>query len=309
MRFFLCLCFSVVMFANVAFGTDSGSANVNNNNNNISIDDSNKAISNGQYTNYGGGSITQNFESSIQLPGTLNAQAVPPTLFAFQGLPAQVTGIPLLSRNFFSTVYHEVSIGCSKGTKIIYNGAKLPKRGGNDKRIVACNFNGIAKGEVVGSITIQSRKDRADEVDVPTLLYDAVHFVNCVHELKGYNLTLLSIPNTITYASGVDARGSGFSISPLLSGLFEMAHMMGGVAAGYSRNGGVTVPTAIVGCTFLIVAETDNSGIVNIASAYSRPAEPAPVVAPKVENTGNGMNGNSHGSLKKKKYEAAQAMR
>ncbi|NTW82524.1 MAG: hypothetical protein HGB36_04055 [Chlorobiaceae bacterium] len=298
------------MFANVAYA-DGANANVNNNNNNISIDDSNKAIATGtfQFSNYGGGGITQNFESSIQLPGTLNAQATAPTLFAFQGLPAQVTGIPLLSRNFFSTVYHDVSIGCSKGTKIIYNGAKLPKRAGNDNRIVACNFNGVAKGEVVGSITIQSRKDRADEVDVPTLLYDAVHYVNCVNELKGYNITLLSIPNTITYASGVDARGSGYSVSPLLSGLFQMAHMMGGLAAGYSKSGGVTIPTAIVGCTFLIVAETDNSGIVNISSTYNRHVEPAPVIAPKVDDTGNGMSGNNRGSVKKKKYEAAQAMR
>jgi hypothetical protein len=309
MKVFSRFCLSVVMIAIAAFadinsacaGTGSGTgttttndnSNSNINSNIISIDDSNKAIAGGSFSNFGGGSISQNFESSIPLPVTAVAPSSLPTLFSLQGLPAQVTGIPMLSKNFFTTLNHDVAIGCSRGTKIIYNGSRPPEHAENENRSVVCNFNGVANGEVVGSITIQSRKDRADEVDIPTLIYDATHYINCVRELKGYNITLLTIPNTITYASGIDSRGTGYSVSPLVSGLFNAAHMMAGLATGYSKSGGVTIPTAIVGCTFLVLIDSNNAGVVNVTGNYNRP-EP-------VMNTETGANGNGNG---RKKYEA-----
>jgi len=202
-------------------------------------------------------------------PGVVTGPIASPTLFSIQGLPAQVKGFPMLTKNFFSTAKHDVTIGCSRGTKIIYNGADINKRKGVKERKISFSFNGISEGEVVGSITIQSRKNKADEVDFPTLIHDASNYINDVDELKGYNITLLSLTEALTYTLGVDTKTAGYALSPFVSGFINgPAGVLSGLASGASKSGGVTVPTATIGGTFLVLIDSENSRKVNISNNY-----------------------------------------
>jgi hypothetical protein len=224
-------------------------------------------------------------------PGIIAAPVTSPTLFSVQGLPAQVKGFPLLTSYFFSTAYHDVAIGSSDGTKIVYNGAKVKEHEENEDRKIYFNFNGYAEGEVVGSITIQSRKNKADEVDVPTLIFDATHYIDQVKELRGYNVTLLSLTNTLTYSMGVDTRSTGLAASPFVSGFINgPAGVLAGITPSIARSGGVTVPTAVIGCTFLVLIDSDNRKRVDIRASYGR--------MPLEED------GYTNGYNRKKKYEA-----
>lgn len=263
----------------------------------VETDNSNNstAQSEGVFQNYSGGSVQQNFEGSTPvpyLPGVISAPAISPTLFSLKGFPAQATGLPLLSKVLFPIEYHDVATGKSNGTRIVYNGSRVPERKKrNRKRSVFVDFSGVGEGEIVGSITIQSRKNKADEVDIATLIYDATQYIRDVDRLKGYDLTLLTLSNTLTYTLGVDAKSSGFSLSPVLSGFIEgPAGILAGLSGGATKSGGVTVPTALVGCTFLVLADTENSSVVDITHCYSS----------KQEDSGNG-NGNS-----RKKYKATE---
>lgn len=251
-----------------------------------------QANSDGLFYNYSGGHVTQNFEASKQIPympGTPSVSTTPPTLFSQKGLPAQVAGMPTLYKNTFAPQYHDVTIGKSRGTKIIFNGKRLPKQDKKDRNIYF-DFNGVARGEIVGSVTIQARKNKGDEVDLTTLVYDATNYIKDVRELKGYDLTLLTISKTITYSMGVDGGGSGFSASPVGSGLTNGATgLLLGLATGFSKSGGVTVPTALVGCTFLVVADTGTNRVVNLTPNGD-----------ELEANGNG------NSTKRKKYEAVK---
>ncbi|WP_225739493.1 hypothetical protein [Chlorobium phaeovibrioides] len=202
-------------------------------------------------------------------PGVVTGPIASPTLFSIQGLPAQVKGFPMLTKNFFSTAKHDVTIGCSRGTKIIYNGADINKRKGVKERKISFSFNGISEGEVVGAITIQSRKNKADEVDFPTLIHDASNYINDVDELKGYNITLLSLTEALTYTLGVDTKTAGYALSPFVSGFINgPAGVLSGLASGASKSGGVTVPTATIGGTFLVLIDSENSRKVNISNNY-----------------------------------------
>lgn len=277
-----------VVVASDVLGTEIGMTNNNTNESNST------ALSEGVFNNNSGGSVSQNFEAATPipyLPGAISPVASSPTLFSIQGLPAQVAGLPLLSKNYFPASLHDVAIGSSGGTKIIYNGATLPNRPERKERNITMNFSGLAEGELVGSITIQSRKNKADEVDVATLMYDAAQYVNTLKELKGYNIILLTMKNTMTYALGVDARSSGFSLSPLVSGLINgPTGVIAGLASGFSKAGGVTVPTALVGCTFLILVDGNNSRLINLTSNYN--------IQENSETNGNG--------TLRKKYEAVK---
>ncbi|WP_331562111.1 hypothetical protein [Chlorobium sp.] len=246
----------------------------------------------------GVGNFSQTFEASDNspyMPGTVGAPVLGPTLFNIIGRPAQVNGIPILANNFFSAAVHDLDIGRSRGTKIIYNGALLPEKADNKDRRVSFDFSGQTTGEIIGSITIQSKKSKADEVDVPTLIYDATQYIAQRKDLKGYNITLLSIQKGISYGLGVDAKGDGFSLSPVLSGLINgPAGLLAGAASGFSKASGVTVPTGIVGCTFLVVADTENGRPININENYSRGFS-------DVEVSEANQNGNG-----KKRYEATK---
>lgn len=186
-----------------------------------------------------------------------------------KGLPMQVKGFPMLTKNFFSTKNHDVAIGRSRGTKIIYNGADVRKRKGVKERQISFNFYGLSEGEIVGSITIQSKKNKADEVDFPTLIHDAANYIENVKELKGYNITLLSLTEALTYSLGVDTRATGFALSPFVSGFVNgPAGVLAGAASGVSKSGGITVPTATIGGTFLVLIDSEKSRTVNISGNY-----------------------------------------
>jgi len=198
-------------------------------------------------------------------PGAVTAPVTSPTLFNLQGLPAQIKGFPVITSNFFSTVYHDVSKGKSGGTKIIYNAAKV--KGGIKKkdRKIYFDFDGMNQGEVVGSITIQSRKTRADEVDIPTLIYDATNYIDDVRELRKFDVTLLSTTNNISYTLGVDTDSEGLAVSPYATGFVNgAAGALTGLLLGGSKSGGVTVPTATLGCTFLVLVDSEENRRVNL---------------------------------------------
>jgi hypothetical protein len=259
-----------------------------------------------QSTSGGGvgiGSVSQVFEGSKvppPMPNSITGPVISPTLFSIIGQTAQMGGIPILSQNFYATTKHDVAVGCSRGTKIVYNGTRLPKKAELKDRKVNFSFNGIAEGEVVGSITIQSKKGRADEVDFPTLIYDATHYIAGVHDLRGYNVTLLSIPNAITVGMGVDSKSDGFSLSPLVSGLANGgAGALLGLASGYSNTGGVTVPNSIIGCTFLVLIDSDNSRHVDISQVY-KPNSPKEDVSNNGNNGKDGKQSDPPVKLKKK---------
>jgi len=241
------------------------------------------------------GSINQVFDASTPppyMPNSVTGPVISPNLFSIMGGTAQISGVPMLSNHFFSTAYHDVSIGNSKGTKIIYNGSLLPKKPEMKDRKVFFSFDGVAEGELVGSLTVQSRKGNADEVDFATLIYDATQYIGSKKELKGFNITLLSTHQAISSAMGVDSKSSGFSLSPLVSGLVNgPAGALLGLASGYSKTGGVTVPTSIVGCTFLVLVESENSRRIDIARNYK-----AGVPIMDAQSNGNGG----------KKYEATR---
>ncbi|WP_209019438.1 hypothetical protein, partial [Chlorobaculum sp. 24CR] len=280
----------VVFSADVYAATTTAEMTNNNTNNANST-----ALTSAEYTNTFGGSVTQNFEASKMipyLPGTISPAATAPTLFSLQGLPAQVSGIPLLTKNIVYASRHDVALGSSGGTKVIFNATYPVPRAENKERNVYVNLNGIAKGEVIGSITVQSRKNKADEVDFSTLVYDARQYIAGVAELNGYNVVLLTLRNSVSFSLGVDSRASGLSLSPLVSGLLNgPAGAMVGLSSGFSTNAGETAPIARIGCTFLVLVDSEKSQIVDVRRDYSVP-EPA---------SANG-NGNNN-----KKYEAIQS--
>ena len=237
------------------------------------------------------------FEGNHAAPPMPNSVTGPtglPSLFNMIGRPAQVSGIPMQSKNFFSPTCHAVETGKSGGTKIVFNGSKPPVREDVKERDVFFDFSGVSRGELVGSITIQSKKGKADEVDLHTLIYDATQFVADVKELRGYDITLLSLPQAITWGLGVDSKGDGFSVSPLVSSLLNgPAGVLTGLASGFSQTGGVTVPTGIVGCTFLVLIDSDKTETIDIRHAYAN---------------GNG-NGDSNGEGNGKKLEAIKSQK
>ncbi|NTV01588.1 MAG: hypothetical protein HGB04_02225 [Chlorobiaceae bacterium] len=231
----------------------------------------------------------------------MTAPVASPTLFTTQGLPAYVKGLPLMLGNLFGPVKHDVAIGCSHGTKIIYNGAEVSSRPERKDRKILFSFDGVSEGEVVGSITIQSRKNAAEEVDIPTLIYDAGRYVGELKELRGYDITLLSIPTTVTFMQGVDTRTHGVAASPYVSGFVDgPGGALVGVVPSVSKSGGVSVPTAVIGCTFLVLVDGERSRRVDIRPSYM-PAAPSQVPAvgqPTTEKR------NSKQTIRKKKFEA-----
>jgi hypothetical protein len=277
-----------VMSADVFADT---TATMTNNNENTATS---TALSNAEYSSIFGGSVSQNFEASKMipyLPGAVSPTATAPTLFSLQGLPAQVSGIPLLTKNIIYASHHNVALGSSGGTKVIFNATFPTPRPENKARNIYLNLDGVANGEVIGSITVQSQKNKADEVDFSTLLYDARQYVSGIRELKGYNVTLLTMRNSVSFSLGVDGRASGFSLSPVASGLFNgPAGAIVGLSSGFSTNGGETAPIARIGCTFLVLVDSDRSSVVDVRGDYSR----------QDQSSANG-NGNN-----KKKYEAIQ---
>jgi len=293
MKRLLLLSLAVLLTGNVALGAyPTSAASIGD----ITTDNSNtaNAISDGLFYNYSGGSVSQNFEASQPipyLPGTPGVAATAPTLFSLQGFPAQIKGLSLLTKNLIYASYHDVAMGASKGTKIIFNGSFPAPKPPKAERSVYVSLDGVARGEVVGSLTIQSRKEKGDEVDFSTLVYDARQYIAKLQKLDGYDVTLLTIPNTVSYALGVNGKSSGVTVAPLVSGLINgPLGAMAGLASGFSSNGGITTPTGLIGCTFLVLVHSDKSQYVNLT--------PNGIVPEENESHGNGNN--------RKKYEATQ---
>jgi len=282
------LCVYVVLSASGFAATTVDMTNNNTNNANST------ALTSAQYTSTFGGSVTQNFEASKMipyLPGAISPAATAPTLFSLQGLPVQVSGIPLLTKNIVYASHHDVALGCSGGTKVIFNATYPAPRPENKQQNIYVNLDGLANGEVIGSITVQSRKNKADEVDFSTLLYDARQYLAGVSALNGYNITLLTLRNSVSFSLGVDSRASGLSLSPLASGLLNgPTGAIVGLSSGFATNAGETAPIARIGCTFLVLVDSDKSQIVDIRNDYTAPEQGS--------SNGNGNN--------KKKYEAIQ---
>lgn len=242
-------------------------------------------------------SVDLTFEGSDippYMPNTIAAPVVSPTLFNLMGKPAQIAGLPVLSRYFFSTAYRDVDLGESGATKVIFNSAKIEKRESNEGRRVKFDFNGRANGRVIGSLTVQSKKQKGDEVDLPSVIYDATQYISCQETLKGYDVLLLSAPELISYSVGVDANSKGVSMSPVVSGLINgPLGALTGLASGYSNTGGVTVPTALVGCTFLVVLEEGEKYPIDLGTCFGR--------------SGNGEGGDGEGNgTKRKQYESTK---
>lgn len=246
-------------------------------------------------------------------PGIITAPIASPTLFTTQGLPAYVKNLPVILSNLFDAEHHDFSFGCSRATQIIYNSVDVPKRPELKKRKIEYSFYGVGEGEIIGSLTIQSRKNAAENVDIPTLVYDASRYINDRRDLKGYNITLLSHSQTLTYMLGVDTRANGVSVSPFFAG-FPNGNVGPevGIVPSASKSGGVTMPTAVIGCTFLILVDGPKSQHVDIrqtrmpdaASQQQVGAAPAgelPLLSvPSPE-------GNSRKKeIRKKKYEAQE---
>lgn len=231
-------------------------------------------------------------EASPPMPGSVTGPTGLPSLFSIMGRPAHLGGLALQSKHQFSPTCHCVETGKSGGTKIIFNSSKPAERKDVKERDIFFDFSGVSRGELVGSITIQSKKGKADEVDLNTLIYDATQFAADVSVLRGYDITLLTVPQAITWGIGVDSKGEGFSVSPLISSLLNgPAGVLTGLASGFSKTGGVTVPTGIVGCTFLVLIDNENSQTVDIRHAYAN---------------GNGKS-NGHAEGNGKKLEAIEA--
>jgi hypothetical protein len=257
----------------------------------------------------GSSNISMTFEAATQqpyMPGTISAPVVSPTLFSVLGKPAQIAGLPVLSQYFFSTSVHKVGRGASGSTKVIYNGAQLEQKKSSGERKIVFDFNGLAKGRVVGSLTVQSMKNSGDEVDLPTVIYDATHFIGSLKDLNGYDVLLLSYPDLISFGIGVDAKSKGLSLAPVLSGLINgPAGALTGLATGFSSTGGVTVPTAVVGCTFLIVLQDAEQKPIDLARCFGK-AMPG-VQVPEMKEIKEKPNGNGNGNgttVRKKEYEA-----
>ncbi len=240
-------------------------------------------------------SLDQKFEASDPvpyLPNSVSAPVISPNLFSLMGGTAQMHGVRMLADNFFSPVHYDHDTGDSGGTEIVFNSADLPRQASKKKRKLFFTFDGRANGELVGSLSIESKKGKAKKVDLSTLIHDAIDYIDNVRHLQGYNVTLLSSKDAISYGMGVDTKSGGFALSPLVSGLIKGPEsMIAGLASGFSKSGGVTVPTSIIGCTFLVLVESDKSSMVDITHNYR----------PELKNGDRHSNGNGG-----KKYEATK---
>jgi len=215
--------------------------------------------------------IQQIFEASeptAPMPLSVTAPVISPNMFGTSGTTAQVAGMPILAKDLFIQDVHDISTGRSRGTKIIYNGTKLPLRRWFNDRKIFFNFSGEAYGEIAGSITIQSKKNKTDEVDTSTLLYDVRQYIKSRTDLDGYTITLLTNPQILSCGLGVDSKSSGLALSPVVSGLVKgPAGIVAGLSSSIANAGGITIPASIVGGTFLVVVDGNNPQAITLVDS------------------------------------------
>lgn len=222
------------------------------------------------------------------MPGTVAGSGFSPNLFNIIGRTAQIGGLPLLSQTTFSKDILDVTDGISNNTNIIFTSARIPKRHRLKDRKVMCDLGGVGYGEVIGSLTIESKKDKTKKVDLSALIYDAVHYIQTVRNLRGYNITLLTSPEAISWIMGVDSKSDGLAIAPVLSGLVNGAEgVLLGLAGGPTHTRGITVPVSTIGCSFLVVIDSEKSKHIDISKPYV-----SEKIEIKPESSDNGNNKN-----------------
>lgn len=203
------------------------------------------------------------------LPGTIGGPSFSPTLFNIMGRTAQMGGLSLLSQTTFPKDVLDVTEGVSNNTTIVFTGAFIPEKPELKDRKVFCDLRGIGYGEVIGSLTIESKKNKTKKVDFSALVYDAVQYIKSVRYLRGYNITLLTSRDAISWSMGVDSNSNGIAIAPVLSKLINGPEgVLVGLSGGPSHTRGVTVPVSMIGCTFLVVIDSERGEHIDISKAY-----------------------------------------
>lgn len=216
--------------------------------------------------------IEQNYEATKPMPpmaGMVSGPVTSPSLFNIIGRPAHVTGLPLWSQTAFLSDTYDKSTGESGGTTIIYNGIDHTIEQGEGKGSLKLNFSGRAHGLLAGSITAESRMKKAQRIDFPTLLHDVGKYIRDIDSLKGHRVTLLTVPEAMSFSMGVDTESKGFSVGSTVSKFFDStAGILTGLSGGTASTGGLTAPHGTVGCTFLIVVESPDGKTIDINHTY-----------------------------------------
>jgi hypothetical protein len=216
--------------------------------------------------------IEQNYAASKPapaMPGMVTGPVFSPSLFSMVGRPANITGLPLWSQMLFIPDYHVTAKGDSNGTAIVYNGIQTDEEPGDGMQGITLNLSGVARGEIAGSITIESLKNQGRSIDFPTLLHDAAVFIKTRKELRNRKVTLLTVPEAMSFTLAVDSKSSGMSLGSALSRFFDGATgILGGIVGGASTSGGVTAPTGTVGCTFLLIVDSGHNRKIDITGSY-----------------------------------------
>jgi hypothetical protein len=216
--------------------------------------------------------LEQNYAASQPvpgMPGMVSGPVISPSLFNLIGRPAHITGLPLWSQILFIPDRNVETRGASGSTRIIFNGCNTGKHAAKGPGNISLNLSGVAAGEIAGAITIETREGRTRSVDFPTLIYDAADFIRHQNEFKESQVTLLSIPEAMSFTMGVDSKSNGISASSALSHFFDgTLGLLAGTSAGAASSSGTTSPTGSVGCTFLVVVNGEHNRTIDISSAY-----------------------------------------
>jgi len=135
---------------------------------------------------------------------------------------------------------------------------------------------GAVRGYVVGSLQVSAQGDDANTVNFNTLRTNAESMIagkRSEDRFKGYTVRLMAIPQMVAVNYGVDGKSKGFSLAPVVSGLFSGGPIgaistVAGLAAGASTSGGRNVYIAMEGTTFLVVMEHPDAPVVDVMQGY-----------------------------------------
>ncbi len=218
--------------------------------------------------------IEQNYAASEQLPampGMVTGPVTAPSLFSLIGRSAHITGLPLWSQMLFIPDTHIETTGKSGKTMIVFSGidSGIPESG--RPAGIVLDLSGRATGEIAGSITIESKPERNHPSDFPTLMHDMAHFIRSRKEFNNRRVTLLTIPETMSFTLAVDSKSHGISLSSALSRFFDgTVGVLGGLSGGTAFSDGMTAPSGTVGCTVLVLVDGPHNRTVDLTSSYRR---------------------------------------
>lgn len=216
--------------------------------------------------------LEQNYAASQpvpSMPGMVAGPVTSPSLFNLVGRPAHITGLPLWSQMLFIPDSRVEAGGKSGGTKITFNGIDLNTPATNEPTNIKLNLSGIASGELAGAITIESKPERGHSVDFPTLMHDTATFIKSRKEFKGRQVTLLTVPETMSFTMAVDSKSRGISLSSAIAHFFDgSAAILAGLSGGAAASSGLTAPTGTVGCTFLVLVDGKHNRTIDLTRTY-----------------------------------------